>query len=1608
MQRSFRLVVLLFLAVVQGALSGGHAQALPPDPAARGLDVFVHVAPNAAPGGILELTARAYGFPSVTHAVPLAGATLEIGWDPEELDGAAPPPSVHATTDAEGRARLAIEVPKGLPRALALLVAVRHSGHVRTRSVAVARGATASIELHTADLRVVPTSTISAWVRVVGTAGEPLAGAGVVVSLLEGGVPRFTEKLRTDRGGLVMARVPIPRIDEPVWEWTLRAQAEAPGVRPTELVLRPREENPGTPVLEAAWDEPASGVLPGDRVHFEIRVRDATGQPVIEHPVRYWIGPKGTTPPATDKDWERLAMRGATDGAGAVLGIRDAPTLVKSAGTSMILIARSTVEGRALERTTAVTVGAASASAQLVPEVPAIVPGLTQRMMLTVLDGHNRGVAGVFTLSADGLATTVTTDARGEAEVTWNAPAGVGATRNVGPCAGGVAAAVVIRPARDIEVLRSQQEPFTLCLPVDRDAAGVVHVVPDVARPGEKIRVTIASARGTPAGSHSVVLRSREHDQATTAWLDARTDGTATGEITVPTNAAAGAWDVSIAQPDGAREARVLGARVLVVPAVAPLVSIKRLGGRATPGGVVDFEAQLTDGHGRGLPGAISAIVVDAFGGGTANVASLDTRTRLCEAIGAGDDRCTAILEREATTEPFRRALLGHGSEHDRVHPANDPGAHASKELEKAFSAVLHSLEGAVFESTKSPQTLIDARRKQNGRWVMNPELLTLVTDAMEPPPSTPGGEKLVLADLVAVDSQVTFDNVARRVTRLKLFTVLAAVREMRMQKSLDPDEPVFKDPNALLRRLVRDGTLTEDQLLDPWGGTIQYVRSNGPPPAPFLGTVHGFDLRAPGPDGLVGTTDDVRDPFERVVRSGSPYARAMEEDKIVDAKWDMIVSDATVSAWQQLFAELTGRELGFGAGGLGLSGVGEGGGGHGSGIGLGSVGTLGHGAGRGSAGVANGDAYWSAPVRTDAEGRVRIAIPLGSAETTWRVAFVGVPDGLSPASTTADIASDLPLSLRIDGGARWVEGDVVETSVLVRNRTDALVHATLETTAEGAAVLDGSTTALRKVDVPAHGARAVRVKLRGASAGEGRVVLTARAPGVPDDVLRHSWEIAPAGEPRVLTQTAWASGDRDLGIVLDHGYRVAGAPRLVLERGYDDAVAGALESLEPESQKSADALVDSLEASVRVQRWALTKDTPRHRALAGIAADSAARAQGRFNVLVKLDDASRGPGNGVTWALRVRAGLLTSSGPASVDPKNPEALCPGSWADAREHVATRHPRIGDDDALDVEPAPGAAVPPCWGAYVAEASRELGEDADPERIARALMAFAERPHRAAVAASLTDRLRRLVKLSASGDIDGPKNDAPLADRGRRAMIYAALLRTQLLGNSPATADVLFGKLAALRDASGGYGSSSATVAVVRALLASQLGGHGATRAHVHVAGKSGSASVDRDVDVSESGFTVVPLPPGTLDVAVHTEGPGLVARFERPVLRMWTRPPPPYESPVGLEVVWPADAGAGGSGTLRLMLRHVLEGSIEIDTKVPLPPGVTLGAPVTGVAQVQGVLTVRQSVHRSGSVIEIPMRFGLAGKVTVPEATARITRSSSGVATAPARHLTIR
>jgi len=605
-------------------------------------------------------------------------------------------------------------------------------------------------------------------------------------------------------------------------------------------------------------------------------------------------------------------------------------------------------------------------------------------------------------------------------------------------------------------------------------------------------------------------------------------------------------------------------------------------------------------------------------------------------------------------------------------------------------------------------------------------------------------------------------------------------------------------------------------------------------------------------------------------------------------------------------------------------------------------------------------------------------------------VAFVGMTDHPSSASTTIDIPAEVPLSSQVEAGATWVRGDVSDVRVRVRNRTKETVKATVEITRRGV-LAEKNPTETREVTVAPFGMTETVVRAHASREGHAELTVKTRAPGLPDDTLTHSWEVIPPGEKRIFSQVAWVDGERSLGLDLDDGYELRDAPTLVLSRGYTEYVAWALDSMEPERQSSLPALLDSMELSQRVRAWAVTRKGAREHALADIAASFEKRAEGRYRMM------SRGSTRSYTESARFDA--LTH---VVRDPKS-EAVCPPTY------VASLS-REEELDPLRVLPPPTTDPLPCWGVFVAEASRGL-HNASPERLATFVLALAEHPDHAALYASAASRLRAAVDLRPDGTMGGPSG------RPERALITAALLRSVKVGNTPATADVLFARLSRMRDANGGYGSSAATLAVTQALLSSQLDGHGVTRVHVVVPEKQGVPAFATDVIVPEDGSIRVPLSASVLDVTVKTEGPGLVADLERPVLRLWSRPPPPMSSPVNLEVVWPAEARAGHVDTVRVMLRHSMSQAQLIDVRIPLPPGVSLAEAIGGknkgtdgaiVSEIQGVLAIRWNVDNSVSVIDVPMRFALAGTYTVPEANAHVAKEALAETHAPARVLTVR
>ena len=869
--------------------------------------------------------------------------------------------------------------------------------------------------------------------------------------------------------------------------------------------------------------------------------------------------------------------------------------------------------------------------------------------------------------AATGSPPTVTTDARGEAEVAWSAPPGVGATRNVGPCAGGVAAAVVIRPAQCHRGhCAAQQEPFTLCVSQSiamRPASCALTRRGATRR--EDPRHYRAAARGMPSASHSVMLRSRDQRSSDVgvARCSARRHGER-GDHGARERGAGGKWDVSVALPDGARGHACSARRSSSCPTVAAAAHREaRRRTRQRPAASSTSKPQLTDGHGRGLPGAVSADrrrrvrrrERERLRARHAH-AALQCHRRRRRALhrrhrarGIDRRRCDARcsgMPRRATRSGLR-TILAHMRRRSWRRRSPSPALARGRRLrgdEEPADADRRASQGE--RSLGHEPRAAHARHRRHAE-----------------PPTTPGGEKLVLARPRRGRSagHVRQRRAARDTTQA-LHGARCGARTCARDSSLDPDEPVFKDPNALLRRLVRDGTLARRSAPrsvgrhDPVRARERSARRRR-----SSGRIRGLRAARPGPDGLVGTGDDVRDPFERVVRSGSPYARAMQEDRIVDAKWDMVVADETVRAWQQLFEELTGRELGFGADGLGLTGVGEGGGGW----------------GRASASAASAPSV-TARERTRERGglqRRRVLVRAG----THRCGGPRAP--LDPArraqrrrgasrSSACPTASgrhrrpqtsraNLPLSLRIDAGARWVEGDVVETHVLVRNRTDAAVHATIDASADGAAALEGKARCAR-VDVPAHGARTIRVEVR--ATGCRRRKARAR---------RARARIARRRAPPYLGDGA---GRRGTSAHADSMGRRRSRARARARHGYRSPVSlvscssGATTTRSRprssrssrSSQKSAACLVDSLEGGLRIQRWATDEG---HAAPSCARRDrrgvGRARALGRFNAYVKLDEKTPGGAWGQRlWALQLRARLLTKQPTPSTE-KDPSEICP-------------------------------------------------------------------------------------------------------------------------------------------------------------------------------------------------------------------------------------------------------------------------------------------------------------------------------------------------------------
>lgn len=1546
-------------------------------PTERGIDLFVFGGQRVPAGSVLELDVVALGYPAATSTTPVGGAALSATWDPESFPSppAQAPPTVEMTTEPDGSATLRVPLPPDVIGPLKLLVEVRANGKQRVEEVPVTIESAERLDLVTSENEVVPGGAISAWVLLRKTGSDlPIAGRPVHVELKEGATVRYAADVKTDKTGSAMVRVPIPRSELPDMRWELAASA---GPRAADsATLSPREELPQKPSFSMSSELPT--VVSGTKGTVRARLLDAGGEPVFGQTVLMWAGPRGTQPPADADEFKKVATRLVTDGAGEVVFSSVAPKIVARKGTELTFVGRTDLEGQTLAATAKIAVGRERGEIELVPEDGSLIPAVKQRVFFRASGEDGKALVGKFELRADGLSTQVTTNDKGEGEIEWTPPRDVGAARGSGPCAGGVAAAVKVRAIGEVSASSARAfsgelvgtDGLPVCVAVDRDATFELRPLKTVVRAGESVEVELVgtlpqSASASPIG----YAMTGKSGMATRVGWFAKNARRAT--ISIPEDAS-GRVDVAISIPRARQEALGANATVLVLPRVVPSLDVAPPSGRLVPKGMAKIEARLRDDAGKPVTGAVALVMIDKFGGGSFHsLRAFDAQRSLCAAIGAGDEGCRETLF--GTDEAARRALLAGKMGH--LMPLRDPAASLKESLDQTFKTVLKSLEGAVFEASVSPETAPNVRRKKGGKYELNPELMTLVTETMDTPPMLPSGEPVALEDLIAIDSQISYDNVARRLTRLKLFEVLSAARSFRMEGKIDADEPVLADPNVFLRKLVNGGNVDASVLVDPWGGTISFYKSPAPP-VPFLTVTKGYELRSPGPDGRLGNGDDVTSPFQRVLKSKTPYADATGEDDLVDARFDMLVADATVSSWQALIHESTGTEWGgaigdaFGAGGLGLSGIGEGGGGRGQGIGLGSVGTIGHGAGRWTNALPTGVAHFAPPTRTDADGKVSFDVPLGSVETTWQVALVGIPDSGRLAVSTIDLPATLPLSAKVAMGTRLVVGDKVDAQVTLRNRTDVAVVAKIAPGATRALSLR-SGAAPREVKVPARGALTVSMPVVARAVGVGDLTIETTAPGVAADRVTHTIEVMPAGERMDTVRMKFLTEATDLGPDLTRAPLLPDGPAtIVLERGERETFAAALASVDPDTLDTRSLFADAIQIATLVRDYAVARGD---RDLETRANRSLAYAEGKRDA--------------VAMPTTKRVSLL-----------NPEARCPSD-------EAVNAPIWFTAETLGAEPDPnGGASLPCWTSFVATATTRLVDDTDEASIAQALIALDARAHRRAEAKTLRDHLLALVKPTPAGRIT-----LSTTNRAARSLVYAALIASDPNVSGPTATSAYLPWLVVQRDKRGSFGSVAATRAALVALTA---------LAHARTDTTALDVTIDVDgniekIRVPANGRATFAVPRGARAVTVDPgEGKAVFARVERTFLRPYSQPPSNDDAPFSLRVTWPT-AKKDEVQSLKVELKpsapvsEMGDGWASARIRIPLPPGVALADAVPGVRLFRGVLHVTPRSLTSPDTLFVPLRFRLAGDMTVPEATAELIGVEAPRATERARPLVV-
>lgn len=887
-----------------------------------GLEVSLYGTTQAAYGGALRMSGVAFQTQGYAELRTLGGAQIEArlrDYDSSERQWQTIE-TVTVRSNASGAFDFVLEVPERRFRQVQLQIEVRGAGKERTFEYPVQLRSPLAFDLLLDRNRYEPGETVHMWSRLFRSEdGAPVSGRTVAVRVHDpSGRPMVERSVQVAQSGAATLDIELPdSAADGVYAVDLRLDDSIAGAtaRRTFQVARRTVERV---LVETTIDQrvvPPSGQITGN-----VTVTTPSGAPVVGAEVQLQIG--------SDRRQRQVVQ---TDSEGVAAIRMQAPAyLVGDVQAQSLQVrvqhsAHGTLHSSASFLLSRVEwqVTATAANGAIVPEVDTEVvisvndprgepaPAGTK---VTVTGDAIRGGSREVEIDAHGLAVVPVRVADGDA----------GPLRGSTPGCSGISGVRV-----EVDVQTERPAFARVCLAVNPKAQVRPRVVRSVVAPGSIVEVDLArhpDVRGRP-----VLVEALMNNIAISAAFASG----ARARVQLPADVG-GIVQIRarpllphdarhpLDQPGGSSLGTGSYDAVLVRPADAFGFEI----GREQETYRVRETAQLGLRTTQSSPQAWATLVARdlAAHGGETPYSVAWMRGALDAAVTAPDAQGNDLLLRAALlrslpqdnqprrepplVQPYWRSSYPRGGQGGTL---RDPVADRDRMRRRQIGQLMMQLERFV-SSWDLERAVRDGLlvRRGNG-YDFHPDAIANLVRARqlgEAISDTLGGDTASIAMIRAVDASFTFDAVARRIARGRLVMLMMAI-----SRFSNPDDANAarasqgQPPERWLSRMVQLGVLRPNQLLDPWGRAFEFRRA-GTPQLVITDRAPTWELVSAGPDGRFGSRDDVRNPFQRLVAEGSPYAVVSGEDRLMKALSTLAPGPRVLQAMATAYASVSLQAL--------------------------------------------------------------------------------------------------------------------------------------------------------------------------------------------------------------------------------------------------------------------------------------------------------------------------------------------------------------------------------------------------------------------------------------------------------------------------------------------------------------------------------------------------------------------------------------------------------------------------------------------------------------------------------------------------------------------------